>query len=269
VATDLDGDGREARVRQALALSEAELRGLYGDQITWADLCLWSKRERRVLARQQEQFGALVLNDRRWDDAPGDAIANAMLEGVRELGLPWSPPARRLRARVELLREQGSDLPDCSDSGLLDCLEDWLLPYLGKVHSTETLKALDLTEALKARLGWEAEQLLNRLAPAHFTTPLGRKVPIDYGSGQPEIALRLQEMFGVTQHPVIGPKRAPLKITLLSPAQRPVQTTTDLPGFWATSYADVRKDMRGRYPRHPWPEDPTQADPTLRVKRSS
>jgi ATP-dependent helicase HrpB len=147
--------------------------------------------------------------------------------------------------------------------------EELLLPFLGKVRTLDDLRSLDLTEALRSALDWEQQQTLDRLAPAHFTTPLGRKVPIDYSIGQPEIAVRLQEMFGVTEHPVIGPRRLPLKVTLLSPAHRPVQTTTDLPGFWDSSYADVRKDMRGQYPRHPWPENPRAADPTLRAKPRS
>ncbi len=145
-------------------------------------------------------------------------------------------------------------------------LENWLLPHLLGIRSAEALSGFDVLPALQARLDWDQRQLLDRLAPSHFTTPLGRKVPLDYGDGVPGIAVRLQEMFGVTEHPAIGPKRLPLKVTLLSPGQRPVQVTTDLPGFWATSYADVRRDMRGRYPKHPWPEDPTLADPTLRAK---
>ena len=144
--------------------------------------------------------------------------------------------------------------------------KEWLLPVLGKVRTQDDLRALDLTEALRNALDWRQQQMLDQLAPAHFTTPLGRKVAIDYTTGQPEISLRLQEMFGVTQHPVIGPRRLPLKVILLSPARRPVQTTTDLPGFWDSSYSDVRKDMRGQYPRHPWPENPREADPTLRAK---
>jgi len=118
--------------------------------------------------------------------------------------------------------------------------------------------------ALRAILDWDQTQHLDRSAPPHFTTPLGRKIPIDYGGDAPEIRLKLQEMFGQKTHPMIG--ATPLRVTLLSPAQKPVQTTQDIPGFWATSYADVRRDMRGRYPRHPWPEDPTTADPTTRAK---
>ena len=128
------------------------------------------------------------------------------------------------------------------------------------------MRALDLTDALRSALSWEQLQMVDRLAPAHFETPLGRRVPIDYGGEAPGITLKLQELFGVTEHPVIGPRRLPLRITLLSPGGKPVQVTMDLPGFWASSYADVRKDMRGRYPRHPWPEDPREAEPTMRAK---
>ncbi|MCA0205449.1 MAG: ATP-dependent helicase HrpB [Proteobacteria bacterium] len=266
VATDLDGDPREARIRQALPISESALRALFPEQIRWQDFCEWSVREGRVLARSRERLGALVLAERHWD-APPEARALAALEGLRALGLgAMSPAARRLQARVELLRAEGEDLPDLSDAGILARGEEILLPFLTKVRNSEDLKALDLTEALRAALDWEQQQRLDRLAPAHFVTPLDRKVPIDYSGGQPEIAVRLQEMFGVTEHPAIGPKRLPLKVTLLSPGQRPVQVTTDLPGFWDSSYADVRKDMRGQYPRHPWPENPREADPTLRAK---
>jgi ATP-dependent helicase HrpB len=267
VATDLDGDPREARIRQALALGEGELRALHGARIRWESLCEWSAREGRILSRQRETFGALVLAERPWD-APPEARARAALDGLRSLGIGacLSPAARRLQARVELLRAEGADLPDFSDAGLLDRAGDWLLPRLTRIRTAADLTSLDLTEPLLHSLPWEARETLDRLAPSHFTTPLDRRVPIDYSGGQPAIEVRLQEMFGVCEHPVIGPRHLPLKITLLSPAQRPVQVTTDLPRFWATSYADVRKDMRGQYPRHPWPEDPRAADPTLRAK---
>lgn len=269
VASDLDGGAREARIRQAIDLPEAALRRLYASQIRWRDVCDWSRRERRVIARRQESFGALVLDDRIWHDAPPDAIARAALEGVRDLGLAalnLSDAARRLCARVELLRAEGVDLPDFSDTGLMARLEDWLLPHLTGKRSADDLRGLDLLDPLRQSLTWEEVQTLDRLAPAHFETPLGRRIAIDYTGEAPGIEVRLQELFGVTAHPTVGPKRLPLRITLLSPGQRPVQVTMDLPGFWATSYADVRKDMRGRYPRHPWPEDPTQAEPTLRAK---
>ncbi len=261
VATDLDGDMREARIRQATTLSEAELRDLFADQIIWTDLCEWSKRERRVLARQQERFGALALDDRNWVDAAPDVVAIAMLEGIRQLGLRLSPAAQRFRARVALVDE----MPAMDDVALLDTLEDWLLPHIGNMRTADDWKRFDVLPALRAMLDWGQTQRLDKAAPANFVTPLGRKIPIDYDGEAPGITLRLQEMFGVTTHPTVG--KTPLRVTLLSPGQKPVQVTQDIVGFWATSYADVRRDMRGSYPRHPWPEDPTQADPTLRAKR--
>jgi ATP-dependent helicase HrpB len=266
VATDLDGDLREARIRQAVALDEGELRALYGTRIEKRSLCEWSRREGRVLARRQEVLGALILADQPWPDPPPEAVARAALDGLRALGLPWAPSARRQRARIELARGGGATLPDCSDDALLVRAEDWLLPHLATRRTEGDLRALDLTEPLRQSLTWDQLQLLDRLCPAQYETPLGRRVPIDYEGEVPAIEVRLQEMFGTTRHPTVGQSQTPLRITLLSPGGKPVQVTADLPGFWAASYADVRRDMRGRYPRHPWPEDPTQAEPTLRAK---
>ena len=263
VATDLDGDTREATVRQAVAITEAEVRGLYGNRIDWVEVCDWSKREGRVQSRRQERLGALVLEDRHWE-APPEAVARAALDGVRLLGLPWSAAARRLRARARLAR--GDGWPGVEDAELLATAAEWLLPHLAGVRSEADIRSFDLVPAVQGLLGWDRLVEMDRLVPGSFETPLGRKVPIDYDGEIPAIEVRLQEMFGVTSHPVVGAGRMPVRVTLLSPARAPVQVTTDLPRFWATSYADVRKDMRGAYPRHPWPEDPTQAEPTLRAK---
>ncbi len=260
VAVDLDGDTREARVRLAAPITDAELREIHGDRVRRVEFCEWSRREGRVLARQQERLGTIVLSDRAWNDAPDEAIARAALDGLRQNGLPWSRAAARLRARMRLLADE---LGPVDDDSLL-AQDDWLLPWLGRARTLSDLRSLDLVEPLKARLGWRGQQRLDEQAPAHFVTPLGRKVPIDYDHETPSIELRLQELFGVTRHPLVAGR--PLRISLLSPGGKPVQVTTDLPGFWATSYEDVRKDMRGRYPRHPWPEDPTQAAPTTRAK---
>ena len=264
VCTDLDGDPREAKVRQAVALSDSELRGLFADQIAWVDICEWSRRDNRVVTRRQERFGALVLDDRVWSDPDPAAVARAMCDGVRQIGLRLDGAARRFRARVELLRGGGEDLPAMDDASLMGSLATWLAPHLSGVKSAEDWRRFDPLNALRAMLDWGQMQRLDTAAPAHFTTPLGRQIPIDYDGETPEITLRIQEMFGVTRHPTVG--RTALKVTLLSPGQKPIQTTSDIPNFWKTSYADVRKDMRGRYPRHPRPEDPTEADPTLRAK---
>ncbi len=259
IATDLDGEGRESRIRLALPVTEADIRTLFADQITRAEAVEWSPRDGRIVARQREKLGALTLTERPLETPGPEALAAAAWDGVRAEGLNWSPAAARLRARIRLM----PDGPDVSDTALL-ADGDWLIPYLGKVRNRSDIRALDLVPALMDLLGWDGQQALNRLAPAHFTTPLGRKVPIDYDAETPSIELRLQELFGQTTHPTVG--RQPLRITLLSPGQKPIAVTSDLPGFWAGSYAEVRKDMRGRYPRHPWPENPLEADSTLRAK---
>ncbi|OUD08868.1 ATP-dependent helicase HrpB [Marivivens niveibacter] len=264
IATDLDGNPREAKVRQAIAISDSELRGLFADQIEWMDVCEWSKRDRRVLTRKQERFGALVLDDRNNGDADPHDIAVAMLDGVRDLGLRLSGAAARFRARVELVRDGSDRLPAMDDESLMQTIDQWLLPHLDGVRNAEDWKKFDPLNALRGMLDWEQLQLLDRSAPAHFETPLGRKLPIDYDGDLPQITVRVQEMFGVTQHPMIG--NTPIRFTLLSPGQKPVQVTADIPGFWVNSYPDVRKDMRAQYPKHPWPDDPTTADPTLRAK---
>lgn len=264
VCVQTDGRARDATVRQAIQIHISDLRDLFADQITWDQSCAWSKREKRVVARKQERLGALVLTDQKWTDAPKDDIKHAMLDGIRDIGFHWPKPAQRFLARVALV---GDQLPDFSAPHLMDTLEDWLLPYLDGVTTAAQWQAFDPLPALRARLDWGQMSLLDAQVPAAFTTPLGRQIPIDYDTEHPTISLRLQEMFGQKTHPMVG--KTPLRVTLLSPAQRPVQTTMDLPGFWKTSYQDVRKDMRGQYPKHPWPEDPTIADPTLRTKRRS
>jgi ATP-dependent helicase HrpB len=265
VVTDTDGHPTEATIRTALPITESAVRSLFAARIDTQNRAEWPKREGRVDAKIEERLGALTLSSRRWSDAPEDIIARAMLDGIRLLGFTFSDAAQRFRARVALVRQAGHDLPDMSDEALLDSAEDWLLPFLGKVRTAANWKSFDLRPALENMLTWDQKQTLDREAPGHFETPLGRRIAIDYSGDAPEIELRLQEMFGTTRHPVVAGR--PLRVTLLSPAGRPLQTTMDIPGFWDSSYADVRKDMRGRYPKHPWPEDPREADPTLRAKR--
>ncbi|SCM66883.1 ATP-dependent helicase HrpB [Donghicola eburneus] len=267
VITDVDGDRREARIRQAIEIRQSDLRALFEDRIAWQDICEWSPREGRVIVRKQERLGAIALDDRIWQDPDPDLVARAMLDGVRQLPLPWTDAARRFAARVELARPQDPGLPSMKDADLLADAEEWLLPYLTGVKTSAAWKNFDMLPALRARLDYAQMQALDQKTPAHFTTPLGRQIPIDYSGEHPEIELRLQEMFGQTTHPTVAGQ--PLRVTLLSPARRPVQTTMDIPGFWDSSYEDVRKDMRGRYPKHPWPDDPRQADPTLRMKPRS
>lgn len=268
VVSDHDGNRREAQVRLAAALTLAEIRELYGDRIRWQKICEWNKRDNRVDARMRETLGSVVLEDRLWKDVPPEALAEGMLEGVRLLGFSFAPPERLFLARARLMEtrcvEQQRAWPGFDDAVLMEEAESWLLPHLNGVKTAAAFRQHDLLPALRGRLSWEQMQALDREVPGHFLTPLGRKIAIDYSQEPPSISLRLQEMFGQTTHPCVAGRA--LKVVLLSPAGRPVQTTTDLPGFWQSSYADVRKDMRGQYPRHPWPEDPRDADPTLRAK---
>jgi len=259
------GKSREPSIRRALPIKEAELREVLGAHITWIKTCQWSKKDRKIIPRSEEKLGAIALKSQIWKDAPAQDMAHAMLDGVRHLGLRFDDPAKRLQARVAKARQSGlAHLPDFSDDALMDAAEDWLLPFLNGVTNADQWASFNPLPALEAYLGWNGKAELDTAVPAHFTTPLGRHIPIDYSADLPEISLRLQEMFGQTTHPTSAGQ--PLKVTLLSPAQRPIQTTMDIPGFWSGSYADVRKDMRAQYPKHPWPEDPREADPTLKRK---
>ena len=270
VAVDLE-DGPEARIRLAAPIAEAELRAVLGDRIARVETVEWSPRTARVEARRREMLGAVALSDEVWREAPPERLGAALADGIRAMGvgrLDWPEAALSLRARVGWLRGQGgmlaARLPDWSDEGLLATLEDWLAPHLSGLRRIEDIR-LDLTAALRGTLEWETLQEIERRAPARFETPLG-SAGIAYSGERPAISVRVQELFGVTVHPVVGDPPVPLTIELLSPAMRPVQTTADLPGFWASSYADVRRDMRARYPKHPWPEDPAAAAPTRRAK---
>lgn len=265
---DIDGaDGREAVIRLAAPLSTSDVEDLFGAQIQWQEVCEWSRRERKVIARRRRMLGALVLEDQILRDAPPEAVAAGMADGVRDLGiaaLPWTKAARRVQARTVWARTGGAQAPDLSDEGLLAHMDEWLTPHLVGMSSAGDLARLDVAALLRDALGWDGAQAVDRVAPSHFTAPTGTNAPIDYSGAAPSAAIRLQELFGLNVHPIVA--GAPLLLELLSPAGRPVQMTADLPGFWQSSYGDVRKDMRGRYPRHPWPEDPASAAPTKRVK---
>jgi len=273
VAADLEDTGREAAIRLAAGLAEADLRSLHGAQIMWRNIAEWSPRTRQVEARSREMFGAIALADRQWRDAPPEVLGAALAEGIRAPGiavLEWPKGAMGLRGRIEWLRAQGGKLAerlaDWSDAGLTASLDQWLTPHLGGMRRIEEAAKLDLIALLHATLDWETLREIDRAAPSHFETPLGDRVAIDYGGVAPVLSIRVQELFGVVTHPAVGDPPVPLVIELLSPARRPVQTTSDLPGFWASSYVEVRKEMRARYPRHPWPEDPASAAATRRVK---
>jgi ATP-dependent helicase HrpB len=197
-------------------------------------------------------------------------VTAALLDGVRDAGidaLPWSDGGRSLRRRLAFLHALDPSWPDVSDDALATTLGTWLASHVGNARSLAALERVDLAGALLSLLPWEKRAVLDELAPTHLVVPSGSRIPIDYGDpAAPVLAVRLQEMFGLADTPRIARGAVPLTVHLLSPAQRPVQVTRDLAGFWRTSYFDVRKEMRGRYPKHYWPDDPMQAEPTRRAK---
>ena len=269
----LDGDAREARVFLAAPISLAEIEEDFAAQIETVAVLGWNARAEQVEAKTQRKLWSLVLEEKPLKNPPAEAVAAAMIEGIRGMGLdalPWTDAARNLQARIAFLRRAGDashDWPDLSDDALLAGLEDWLAPYLvGKTRRTH-LAGLDLHDALLARLDWKARQALDELAPTHLTVPSGSRVPLDYRSGEvPVLAVRLQEMFGATDTPRLAGGRVQVLLHLLSPARRPLQVTRDLKGFWEGSYRAVKAEMKGQYPKHYWPDDPLQAEPTARAK---
>ena len=271
VAADLDGDLRETRIRRAAPVSRAEILEIFAAQIVTEEICLWSRPQGAILARRRRRLGALILDEEAVEAKP-EAWGRAAAEGLRDLGLEsldWTPGARRLRARLIWLRAREgaqSDLPDWSDAGLLASAEDWFSPAAGKIRRAADFARFDPAEALRASLDYEALRRLDRRAPGHVETPAGTRAAIDYEMDPPAMEARIQHLYGLARHPAIDEGRAPLAVRLLSPADRPMQTTGDLPAFWRGAYADLRKDMRGRYPRHEWPEDPASAVPTTRAK---
>ena len=192
---------------------------------------------------------------------PNDIFVDAMLDGIKQLGFFHSKNAKYFLARV---RMAGDKFPDMSDKNLHETVKIWLAPFLQNIKSAEDWKKFDDFEALQSLLNWKERQLLDKLVPAHFVTPLQRKININYENNIPEISIRIQEMYGQKAHPTSA--GLPIRITFLSPAGRKIQTTTDIVSFWESSYEDVRKDMRGRYPKHFWPERPADSQPTLNTK---
>ncbi|HTI86017.1 MAG TPA: ATP-dependent helicase HrpB [Alphaproteobacteria bacterium] len=264
---EVGGGDKDGRIFLAAPLTRDEIDKHFAQEIANVDTVEWNARTESVEARRQRRLGALALDDSHWRDAPPDRIAAALLDGVRALGLnalSWSDAARQLRTRVTFLRSldgTDGDWPDLSDTTLLASLDDWLLPYLAGKRNRRDLESLDLTSILGDRLSWEQRRRLDAEAPRLIRMPSGREVILEYGGDVPVLAARLQDFFGMADTPRIGGGRVPLSLHLLSPAGRPVQVTRDLAGFWKGSYAEVRKDMRGRYPKHRWPEDPATAEP--------
>ncbi len=269
VVSDLTGKPQSQRILAAARVDiddiERELAGRIADH----DETYFDKASRQVKARQQKRLGTLVLAEIALPRPSGEAAAAALCDGVRQTGLaalPWEPRSRQLRDRLAWLnRTLGKPWPEVSDSALLSSLEDWFAPFQTDVTAIARIEPASLVEGLKSLLPYPQQSQLDKLAPTHFTAPTGSRLPIRYDGDEPVLAVRVQELFGLRDHPRLAGSE-PLLLELLSPAQRPIQTTRDLPGFWAGSWADLRADMRGRYPKHPWPEDPAGAEATRRVK---
>jgi len=268
---DLDGDKRVARIFLVAPISRVEIEEDFAGDITAEEIVEWDSRSAAVLARSRLRLGALALEDKPLASPDPALVTAAMIQGISELGLkalPWNREAEALRARISFLRRiEGEAWPDLSDDALMASLEDWLAPYLAGISRRTQLQNLDLAAALAAGLSHAQRQALDKLAPSHVTVPSGSRIAVDYSGEYPALAVKLQEMFGTRETPAIAGGRAKLVIHLLSPAGRPLQVTSDLAGFWKNSYPQVRSEMRGRYPRHPWPENPLEAAPTKRTKR--
>ncbi|HDS1746794.1 MULTISPECIES: ATP-dependent helicase HrpB [Pseudomonas] len=266
---------REERIYLAAEFDPALLDDVLAEQVERVDILDWDEREQVLRAERQTKVGELVLSREPLPGLDDDARARALLGLVRRKGLnllSWTPELRQWQARIALLRQLDlekdghSEWPDLSDEALLASLEHWLQPYLGKVSRLSHFAALDLPSILRNLLPWPLPQRLDEWAPAHLAVPSGSSIRLDYSENPPILAVRLQELFGLADTPRIAQGRQQVKLHLLSPARRPVQVTQDLANFWRTTYAEVKKDLKGRYPKHYWPDDPLVAEATARAK---
>jgi ATP-dependent helicase HrpB len=272
VAT-LGGPKREARIHLAAPLSRDDIEDLFSDLMVTTDEVQWNTRTGTVEARRVTRFEALELNATKLANPPAELVTAAVMDGIRDRGinaLPWTAELEALRCRVAFCRRHDANpynWPDLSDAALEQTLEDWLSPFIGGVSRASDFSRIDLSSAIRALIPWDMQQALDRQAPTHLEVPSESRIRVDYGAGDPPVlAARLQEMFGLTETPRIMDGRVPVLIHLLSPAGRPLQVTQDLAGFWTRSYAQVKAEMKGRYPKHHWPDDPLTAAPTARVR---
>jgi ATP-dependent helicase HrpB len=273
VVADLDAGDREALIRLAAPITRELLEADFAAHIEHRQRLEWDSREQSVVAQDERWLGALKLHERRIDRPDPARVLDAMLDGIRELGLsalPWTKPARALQARLIFAKRfderAPTPWPDVSDAALMENLDQWLAPWLNDMSRREHLARLDLHAILMSLLDWNAQQRLESFAPTHLVVPSGSRIPIDYGAEAPTVSVRLQEVFGMRETPTIADGRVPLTLQLLSPAHRPVQVTRDLVSFWARGYLDVKKELKGRYPKHYWPDDPLTAQATARAK---
>ncbi|QND16125.1 ATP-dependent helicase HrpB [Rhizobium leguminosarum bv. trifolii] len=270
VIADLTGRAAQARVLAAAEVTRGDIEAELPGDIKTGDQIFFDRQSRQIRARRATRLGAIVFEETPLPRPSGPAVTQALVEAVRELGvdqLAFSKEAVQLRERIGFLhRTLGEPWPDVSDNALLSRLDDWFAPFQTEARGLSEISAGGLSNGLMSLVPHELQRDLSRLAPTHFEAPTGQRHPIQYEGEEPVLTIRVQELFGLKQHPAIAGGRLPLLLELTSPAHRPIQTTRDLPGFWAGSWRDVRADMRGRYPRHPWPERPEDALPTTRAK---
>jgi ATP-dependent helicase HrpB len=268
---ELAGSAAQTRILSAAPITLAEIEALFADRIAARDDVVFDAARLALRGRKTRRLGAVVLAEQPLPVALSEENARLLAESIANLGidrLPWTDALKQWRDRVMFLRtSEGESWPDFSDAALTVSAAEWLAPALAGKNALAEFTVEEFAAALGALLPWPLRRRLDAEAPIYFEAPTGTRAPIDYASeGGPKIAIRVQELFGLDRHPAIAGGRVPLTIELLSPAHRPVQTTRDLPGFWRGSYAAVRADMRGRYPKHPWPDDPIAAAPTRRAK---
>lgn len=271
VVAELTGSAAQGRILLAAPIERDEIEMGFTDRIVTNDEMTFDPNAAALRARATRRLGAIALSDATRPVVPTEATARLLAQGIARLGidrLPWTKALRQWRDRVAFLRRaQGDDWPDLSDDALADNTDTWLAPALVDKTALAQLGADEFTDALQALLPWPLRRRLDADAPTHFEAPSGSHIAIDYdGPEGPKLAVRVQELFGLDRHPAIAGGKAALIVELLSPAHRPVQVTRDLPGFWRGSYAAVRTELRGRYPRHPWPDDPLAAPATRRAK---
>lgn len=283
VVAKLGGMGAEARVQVAAAIDKETVREVCRESLVTQVTCLWDEQTQSVQVRREERLGALLLNSQRLEKPDRAHVQQALLAMIRRKGLgalPLGEAQWQWLARVRLAKygvEDGgwrcavaTPWPDVSESALLASMETWLTPYLAEVKNAQDLQRLDMSTILRGLLTWEQQQWLDEHVPACFVAPTGSRIDIDYlPEDGPTLSIKLQELFGLAQTPSIAQGRVKLKLHLLSPARRPIQITQDLPGFWTGSYSEVKKEMKGRYPKHYWPDDPLQAQPTKYAKPRS
>lgn len=272
VVASLDAGRREGRAYLAAPITLDQIRRLQARHIKTTHRVEWEAASQAVVAREEERLGSLLLSTRPLTRVDPEESSRAMLAGIRQMGLmvlPWNDQLRQWRQRVMSLRSWlgRTTWPDLSDAVLLDTLEEWLTPWLNGISRREHLKRLELDAILNSRLSWEQQQQLERLAPASLVMPSGSRRRLHYQAGEPPVlAVKLQELFGLRQTPTVCQGSVNVMLHLLSPAQRPIQVTQDLAGFWERTYAEVKKELKGRYPKHYWPDDPYSAAPTARAR---